>query len=136
MLLSSDSPRFSSGGTQRSNISLTKVEPLIDHELELISNHGSGRVSRSITPTSPLETKIQPFQPAINGLLYFENGSFSGLENVDDTDSEGQSALHRAVRVNDVGTVVALLNNGADISLADKLGFTPLHTAVRYVNNY
>ena len=134
MFLSSDSPRFSSGGTQRSNISLTKVEPLIDHELELISNHGSGRVSRSITPTSPLETKIQPFKPAINGLLYFANDSFSGMENVNDMDSEGLSALHRTVRVNDVGTVVSLLDNGADVNLAGNSGITPLHTAVRYVN--
>ncbi|KAJ7385769.1 hypothetical protein OS493_013803 [Desmophyllum pertusum] len=33
---------------------------------------------------------------------------------------------------NDVGTVVALLNNGADISLADKLGFTPFTQPFRF----
>ncbi|KAJ7385745.1 hypothetical protein OS493_013778 [Desmophyllum pertusum] len=54
------------------------------------------------------------------------------MENVNDMDSEGLSALHRTVRVNDVGTVVSLLDNGADVNLAGNSGITPLHTAVRF----
>ena len=50
-------------------------------------------------------------------------------------DSEGLSALHRAVRVNDVSTVVSLLDNAAaDINLKGRSGLTPLHAAVRYVH--
>ena len=54
------------------------------------------------------------------------------MENVNAVDSEGLSALQRAVRVDDVRAVISLLDNGADINLAGKAGFTPLHTAVRY----
>lgn len=134
MFLSPDSPSLSSRGTQRSNISLTKVEPWTDHDsLELISYPGSGKGSRKITPTPPLEKEIQASKPVENGLLYFANDSFSGVENVNALDREGLSALHRAVRVDDVATVVFLLDNDADINLAGKSGFTPLHTAVKYV---
>lgn len=135
MLLSADSPGLLSRGTQRSNVSVSKVEPWTgtDNEsLELISNPGSGKGSRNLIPTPPLEKGIQAFKPAGNGLLYFANGSFSGVEDVNALDSEGLSALHRAVRFDDVTAVVSLLDNGADINLAGSSGFTPLHTAVRY----
>jgi len=104
--------------------------------LELISNPGSGKRSRKIIQTPPLEKEIQVYKPATveNGLLYFANDSFSGLENVNALDKEGFSALHRAVLVNDVATVVFLLDNDADINLVGNAGFTPLHSAVKYVH--
>ena len=136
MLSSADSPRMSSGGTQRSVISASKVEPWTgtDNEsLELIYNPGGGKGSQRFTPTPPLQKEIKAFKPAENGLLYVGNKGFSGMENVNAVDSEGLSALHRAVRVDDITTVVSLLDNGADINLMSKSGFTPLHTAARYV---
>ena len=48
-------------------------------------------------------------------------------------DHDGLSALHRAVRVNNIQDVKNMLDCGADINLKDKEGFTPIHTAVRYV---
>ena len=134
--MSPESPRLTSGGTQRSNASLRKVEPWFSNEaLELISNPGSGKGSRNLTPTPPMETEVQAFQPAMNSLIYFPNKSFTAnaLENVNVLDREGLSALHRAVRANDVGAVISLLENGADINLADRSGLTPLLTAARYV---
>jgi len=104
--------------------------------LELTSNPGSGKRSRKIIPTPPLEKEIQAYKPAAveNGLLYFPNDSFSGLENMNALDKEGFSALHRAVLVDDVATVVFLLDNDADINLVGNGGFTPLHSAVKYVH--
>ena len=135
-MFSADSPSLSSRGTQRSNASLTKVEPWTENDsLELISNPGSGKRSRKIVPTPPLEKEIQAYKPAVeNGLLSFVNVSFSGVENVNALDMDGLSALHRAVLVDDVATVVFLLDNSADINLVDKAGFTPLNSAVKYVH--
>ena len=117
-----------------SNLSLSKVEPLIDSEyLELISNPGSAKGSRNTSPAPLLGKEIQAFKPVENGLVKFSNESFIGMEQMNDVDGEGLSALHRAVRVGDVATVVALLDNGADINVLGKSGLTPLHAAVRYV---
>ena len=132
MLLSTDSP---TRGTQRSNISLSKVEPLIDNEfLELISNPGSAKGSRNVSPTPLLGDQIQAFKPAGNGLLNLASDGFLGMENVNAADSDGLSAIHRAVRADDVEALVSLLDNGTDINLSDKNGFTPLHAAARYVH--
>ena len=135
MLLSTDSPSLASRGTQRSNISLSKVEPLIDNEfLELISNPGSAKGSRNVSPTPVLGDQIQAFKPVGNGLLNLASDGFLGMENVNAADSDGLSAIHRAVRVDDAAAVVSLLDNGTDINLSDKSGFTPLHAAARYVH--
>ena len=80
-----------------------------------------------------MEAEVQAFQPAINGFISFPNESFTANGNVNVLDREGLSALHLAVRANDVGAVVSLLENGADINLADRSGLTPLLTAARYV---
>lgn len=118
----------------RSTLSLSKVEPLIDSEyLELISNPGSAKGSRNVSPAPLLGKKIQAFKPVENGLMK-SNESLLGMEQMNDLDSEGLSALHRAICVGDVATVVALLDNGADINLLGKSGLTPLHAAVRYVH--
>ena len=133
-LIYSDSPNLASRGTVTSTLSLSKVQPLIDSEyLELISNPGSAKGSRNTSPAPLLEKEIQAFKPAENGLMKFSNESFIGMEQMNDVDGEGLSALHRAVRVGDVATVVALLDNGADINLLGKSGLTPLHVADRYV---
>ena len=110
------------------------MEPLIDNEsLELISNPGSAKGSRNASPTPPLGEEIQPFKPVENGYLNLAGDVFSGMENVNAAGSDSLSALHRAIRVDDVAAVVSLLDNGADINLSDSSGFTPLHAAVRYV---
>ena len=64
--------------------------------------------------------------------LYLTNGTFKGMENLNAIDGEGLSVLHRAVRANNIQAVRTLLDNGADINLKDKDGFTPLYAAVRY----
>lgn len=126
---------MASRGALRSNLSLSKVEPLIDSEfLELISNPGSAKGSQNVSPTPLLGEETQAFKPVGNGLMNFSNESFSGMEHMYDVDGEGWSALHRAVRVGDVATVVSQLDNGADINLSSKGGLTPLHAAVRYVH--
>lgn len=135
-MISPDSPSLSSRGTQRSNLSSSKVEPWFDNEgLELLSNPGSGRGSRHHTPTPPIAADVKAFEPTESGLLHFADAYFSGIGkiNVNAIDDEGLSALHRAVRVDDVEAVKSLLDNGADVNLAGKLGHTPLHAAVRYV---
>ena len=133
-MFSSGSPKPSSGGTQRSNTSLSKVRPLIySDSLELISNPGSAKSSRKLIP--PIDDHVvQAFKPVKTGLpLYFANGSLGEMENLNTVDHDGLSALHRAVRVNNVQDVKNMLDYGADINLKDKDGFTPIHTAVRYV---
>ena len=131
------SPKPSSGGTQRSNTSLSKVEPWMDNDsLELISNPESNRLPRKFNhPISPKdEEAIQAFKPAQSGLpLHFTNPSLEGMENGNSMDNENLSYLHRAVRTNDARAVNTILDNGADIDRKDKDGFTPLHAAVRYV---
>jgi len=133
-MFSSGSPKPSSGGTQRSNTSLSKVRPLIySDSLELISNPGSAKSSRKLIP--PIDDHVvQAFKPVKTGLpLYFANGSLGEMENLNTIDHDGLSALHRAVRVNNIQDVKNMLDYGADINLKDKDGFTPIHTAVRYV---
>jgi len=116
-----------------STLSLSKVEPLINSEyLELITNPGSAKGSRNVSPAPLPGKEIQAFKPIENGLRKFSNESFIGMEKMNDIDGEGLSALHRAVRAGDVATVVALLDNGADINLLGKSGLTPLHAAVRF----
>ena len=80
-----------------------------------------------------MEAQVQAFQPSMNSFIYFPNQSFKANGNVNVLDREGLSALHRAVRANDVGAVISLLENGADINFADRSGLTPLLTAARYV---
>ena len=131
ILIHSDSPSMASRGTV---LSLSKVEPLINSEyLELISNPGSAKGSRNVSPTPLLGKEIQAFKPVENGLTNFSYENSLDMEQINDVDSEGLSALHRAVRVGDVVAVVALLDKGADINVIGKSGLTPLHAAVRYV---
>ena len=133
-MFSSGSPKPPSGGTQRSNTSLSKVRPLIySDSLELISNPGSAKSSKKLIP--PIDDHVvQAFKPVKTGLpLHFANGSLGEKENLNMIDHDGLSALHRAVRVNNIQDVKNMLDCGADINLKDKDGFTPIHTAVRYV---
>lgn len=132
ILIHSDSPIMASRGTV---LSLSKVEPLINSEyLELVSDPGSAKGSRNVSPTALLRKEIQAFKPVENGLTNgFSYENSLDMEEINDVDSEGLSALHRAVRVGDVVTVVALLDKGADINVLGKSGLTPLHAAVRYV---
>ena len=128
-----DSPKPSSRGIQRSNTSLTKVKPWVDDDsLELISNPGSGRGPRKLIQPFTPESETKAFKPVQNG-LHFTNGALEGGEDLNATDKEGLSLLHRAVRANDIKAVTFLLDNGADIDIKGKDGFTPLHGAVRYV---
>ena len=133
-----DSPKPSSGGTQRSNTSLTKVEPWFDNEsLELISNPGSGKGPRKFLQPFTPEVKIGAFKPVPNDLrVHLANTAFEGVSNLNELDKDGFSFLHRAVRGNDFRAVNALLDNGADIDIKGRDGFTPLHAAVRYVFTY
>ena len=135
---SSGSPKPSSGGTQRSNTSLSKVRPLIyGDSLELMSNPGSTKSSRK--PIHPIDGRdVQAFEPVKSGLpLYFANGALEEMaDNLNTIDRDGLSALHRAVRVNNIQDVKNMLDYGADVNLKDKDGFTPIHTAVRYLQFY
>lgn len=136
MFHSLDSRKSSSRGTQRSNTSLTKVEPWYDNDsFELISTPGSGRGPRKfIRPVTP-EVKIGAFKPVQNNLtVHLTNTAFEGAEDLNELDKEGFSLLHQAVRANDFRAVNALLDNGADIDIKSTDGFTPLHAAVRYVS--
>lgn len=62
--------------------------------------------------------------------LFLNTGDINAL------DDEGLSALHRAVRLDDVEGVTSLLDNGADINILGMSGHTPLHAAVRYVIDF
>ncbi|MDQ3641611.1 MAG: ankyrin repeat domain-containing protein, partial [Actinomycetota bacterium] len=44
---------------------------------------------------------------------------------------DGRSQLHAAAAANDVERARALLDDGADVNLHDRLGFTPLHFAAQ-----
>lgn len=137
-MILTDSPVLSSRGTQRSTLSASKVRPWFDNEgLELISNPGSGNGSRHQTPTPPIEIEIKPFKPTQNGLLHFSaDASLLNTGDINALDDEGLSALHRAVRLDDVEGVTSLLDNGADINILGMSGHTPLHAAVRYVIDF
>ena len=56
----------------------------------------------------------------------FEHTDFS---DVNATGSNGDNALHCAVRRGDLGAAEALIEAGVDINKAGDLGFTPLHVA-------
>lgn len=114
---------------------MTKVEPwLYSDSLELISNPGSAKGTRKFVQPFVPDTDIRAFKPAKIALpARFTNGALEGAADLNAIDDEGQSLLHRAVRINDVTTVRALLDSGADINIKDRDGFTPVHAAVRYV---
>lgn len=46
----------------------------------------------------------------------------------------GDTPLHKAVRSNDIATVQALIEQGADINARNQFGDTPLHVAPQYGN--
>lgn len=46
-------------------------------------------------------------------------------------DRDGRSQLHAAAASNDIESARALLADGADVNLHDRLGFTPLHFAAQ-----
>lgn len=57
--------------------------------------------------------------------------------NIDITDANGRNALHwAAARSSNPNVINALLAEGADLHTEDKLGYTPLHTAVEGKNSY
>ena len=119
--------------TQGSNMSLSKVEPLLYSEsFELLSSPGSSNVRRKLIHPMQTNRDFQVFQSAENGLpLYFNNDALEDMRNLNNTDRDGLSAIHRAVRGNKIQTVRILLDYGADINLKDKDGFTALHAGVR-----
>ena len=127
------SPELSSMRTQGSNMSLSKVEPLLYSEsFELLSNPGSSNVRRKLIYPLQINRDSQVFQPAENGLpLYFNNDALEDMRNINKTDRDGLSAIHRAVRGNKIQIVGILLDYGADINLKDNDGFTALHAGVR-----
>lgn len=53
---------------------------------------------------------------------------------VDDRDNQGTSLLHAAIGLGDAKLVSMLLSRGANPGIKDKVGDTPLHTAVRSRN--
>lgn len=114
-------------------MSLSKVEPLLYSEsFELLSNPGSSNVRRKLIHPLQVNRDSQVFQPAENGLpLYFNNDALEDMRNLNKTDRDGLSAIHRAVRGNKVQIVRILLDYGADINLKDIDGFTALHAGVR-----
>lgn len=114
-------------------MSLSKVEPLLYSEsFELLSNPGSSNVRRKLIHPLQVNRDSQVFQPAENGLpLYFNNDALEDMRNLNKTDRDGLSAIHRAVRGNKVQIVRILLDYGADINLKDNDGFTALHAGVR-----
>ena len=127
------SPELSSMRTQGSNMSLSKVEPLLYSEsFELLSNPGSSNVRRKLIHPLQVNRDSQVFQLAENGLpQYFNNDALEDMRNLNKTDRDGLSAIHRAVRGNKVQIVRILLDYGADINLKDNDGFTALHAGVR-----
>ena len=48
---------------------------------------------------------------------------------VTDIDARGETALHKAARLNKFESAKVLLENGADVNTKDSLGMTPLHWA-------
>ena len=69
-----------------------------------------------------------------NLTVHLPNTAYEDVENLNALDKEDLSLLHRAVRANDFSAVNALLDNGADIDIKGRDGFTPLHGAVRYAS--
>ena len=127
------SPELSSMRAQGSNMSLSKVEPLLYSEsFELLSNPGSSNARRKLIHPLQINSDSQVFQPEENGLpLYFNNDALEDMRNINKTDRDGLSAIHRAVRGNKIQIVGILLDYGADINLKDNDGFTALHAGVR-----
>lgn len=136
-LYSLGSPELSTMRTQGSNMSISKVEPLLYSEsFELISNPGSSNVRRKSIHPMQTNRDFQVFQSEENGLpLYFNNDALEDMASLNKTDRDGLSAIHRAVRGNKIQTVRILLDYGADINLKDKDGFTALHAGVRLGEN-
>ena len=127
-ILSIDTARLRSGGTQRSNASLNKVDPWFGNDSVELINFNPGDVDG----TRILVPDVEVYKPSMNSLIHFSDENFAAKVNVNTLNREGLAPIHRAVRINDVGAVASLLQSGADINLADRTGLTPLITAARY----
>jgi ankyrin repeat protein len=78
---------------------------------------------REISHLSPLHRAAYwGYEDAIVELI--EEG-----EDVNGTDSQGETPLHKAVRLGNLGAVEVLLDHGAHINASSAMGLTPLHWA-------
>ncbi len=92
-----------------------------------------------ISPKSPLfthnkddETLLHRAAACDNAEVISHIGSTTGHRHrIDETDRHGRSPLWHAAASNSYRAIRALLDLGAEISLADDLGRTPLHVACR-----
>lgn len=94
---------------------------------------GADPFSKSKSGLLPLHTAAQAGQPEVLGLLIGRYESQPALVSDINSLGDGKTPLHYACQAGSHSAVSVLLRAGADPTLVDSTGYTPLHALSKYV---
>lgn len=132
-----DSPYFRNLDiNERDNDGLTPLHSLIVCGEDIITDllqRGANSSIKSNTALLPLHCAARVGQAGVAGLLLAQYQSQAALLQDINSLGGGLSPLHYACLAGSVATVSILLRSGADPTLTDEAGFTPLHMLSKFV---
>lgn len=83
-------------------------------------------------PVEPVKEEAKSIQQLIlEGRTEEAKKLFQASVDINETDEEGNTALHTAAKINDADLVTFFIYKGANVELKNNLGDTPLHVALK-----
>ena len=83
-------------------------------------------------PVEPVKEEAKSIQQLIlEGRTEEAKKLFQSSVDINETDEEGNTALHTAAKINDADLVTFFIYKGANVELKNNLGDTPLHVALK-----
>ena len=83
-------------------------------------------------PVEPVKEETKSIQQLIlEGRTEEAKKLFQSSVDINETDEEGNTALHTAAKINDADLVTFFIYKGANVELKNNLGDTPLHVALK-----
>ena len=95
--------------------------------ISILAKHGANIDAQSKLGRTPLFVAVIKDQPSVAKML-IDLGANLNLRN----GGERETALHRAIRYNELHMSEMLIKSGADVQVQDRFGFTSLGTIMRY----